>query len=67
VTFTDTSTSRLGCAIDSWAWQSTDGWVSDQQIPGSHTYIVPGTYEVTLTVHNAAGFASTGAVQILVR
>jgi Flp pilus assembly protein TadG/plastocyanin len=67
VTFTDTSTSRLGCAIDSWAWQSTDGWVSDQQIPGSHTYIVPGTYEVTLTVHNAAGFASTGAVQIQVR
>lgn len=67
VTFTDTSTSRLGCSIDGWFWQSTDGWVSSQQIPGPHTYIVPGTYEVTLTVHNAAGTVSTGAIQILVK
>jgi len=67
VTFTDTSTSRLGCSIDSWQWQASDGWVSDQQTPGTHTFIVPGTYEVTLTVHNAAGWVSTGAVQILVR
>ena len=67
VTFTDTSTTRLGCAIDAWSWQSSDGWVSDQQIPGPHTYIVPGTYEVTLTVHNAIGFTSTGAIQILVK
>lgn len=67
VTFTDTSTSRVGCAIDSWSWQSSDGWVSSQQIPGPHTYIVPGTYEVTLQVHNAVGWVSTGAVQILVK
>jgi Flp pilus assembly protein TadG len=67
VTFTDTSTSRVGCAIDSWSWQSSDGWTSNQQIPASHTYIVPGTYEVTLQVHNAVGWVSTGAVQILVK
>jgi TadE-like protein/PKD domain-containing protein len=67
VTFTDTSTSKFGCGIDAWSWESSDGWVSNQQIPGPHTYIVAGTYYVTLTVHNAVGWVSTGAVQILVK
>jgi PKD repeat protein len=73
VTFTDTSTSVTGCAIDNWFWKSTssDGtvnWTSTNQDPGSHTYITADTYLVELSVGNAAGFHdSTGAVQILVK
>jgi PKD repeat protein len=67
VTFTDTSSSVIGCAIDSWFWQSSDGWTSDQRNPAPHTYGVAGTYEVTLTVHNAVGSKTSGVVQILVK
>jgi Flp pilus assembly protein TadG len=65
VTFTDTSTS-IACAIDSWFWVSTDGWTSSQQNPPTHNYPKAGTYFVTLTVHNAAGSTTSGAVEILV-
>ena len=67
VTFTDTSSSVIGCSIDSWFWQSSDGWTSSQRNPPAHTYVVAGTYFVTLTVHNAAGFQTSGIVQILVK
>ena len=65
VTFTDTSTS-IACAIDSWYWVSSDGWTSSQQNPPTHNYPKAGTYFVTLTVHNAAGSTTSGAVEILV-
>jgi Flp pilus assembly protein TadG len=67
VTFTDTSSSVIGCSIDSWYWESSDGWTSSQRNPPVHTYVIAGTYFVTLTVHNAAGSQTSGVVQILVK
>jgi Flp pilus assembly protein TadG len=73
ITFTDTSTSVTGCAIDNWAWKSTNSagivlWTSTQQNPGTFNYVLAGTYYVELQVHNAAGqWVSTGAVQIIVK
>ena len=63
---TDTSTSP-NCGIDSWIWTWGDGTTGSGQTPGTHTYVVAGTYNVTLTVHNAAGSNTTGAVQITAR
>ncbi|TNE54367.1 MAG: PKD domain-containing protein [Bacteroidetes bacterium] len=34
-----------------WAWDFGDGFISSTQNP-SHTYLIPGTYTVTLTVSN---------------
>ena len=72
ITFSDTSTSIIGCSIDMWTWTSTNsagvvGWTSDQRDPGARTYNVAGTYFVELQVHNSAGWISTGAVQITVK
>src|SRR6185503_20670925 len=53
VTFTDLSSSG-GSTITSWAWNFGDGATSTAQNP-SHTYLVPGTYTVSLTATNAIG------------
>ena len=53
VQFTDQS-SREPTA---WSWDFGDGETSTVQHP-THTYTVPGTYSVTLTVTNAAGSAA---------
>jgi len=66
LTVTDTSTS-LSCGITSWFWVLGDGAVSSAQNPGPHTYVTAGTYYVTLTVANAAGSNTTGAVEIKVK
>lgn len=66
LTVTDTSTS-LSCGITSWFWVFGDGAVSSAQSPGPHTYVTEGTYYVTLTVANAAGSNTTGAVEIKVK
>ncbi|MCU0631571.1 MAG: SBBP repeat-containing protein, partial [Methanolinea sp.] len=50
VQFTDTSTHDP----TSWAWTFGDGGTSTLQNP-NHTYTLPGTYNVTLTVTNEAG------------
>jgi PKD repeat protein len=70
VTFTDTSTSITGCAIDSWNWSFGDGAVFSGRFPPAHLYAVSpsgGYYFVTLVVNNAAGPGTTGAVAIQVR
>jgi Flp pilus assembly protein TadG len=67
VTFTDTSSSMIGCSIGSWYWESSDGWTSRQRNPTAHSYVAAGTYFVTLTVDNAAGSATSGVVQIMVK
>lgn len=73
ITFTDTSTSVVGCAIDNWEWTASDSagttmWTSTQQNPGTFNYLLSGSYFVQLRVHNAAGsWVSTGAVQIIVK
>ena len=50
VQFTDLSTG----VVDSWLWDFGDGTTSTLQHP-SHTYTMPGDYNVTLTVTNAGG------------
>jgi Flp pilus assembly protein TadG len=66
LTVVDTSTSP-NCGIISWFWQWGDGSTSLLQAPGPKLYLVPGDYDVTLTVTNAAGLDTTGAVRITVR
>jgi hypothetical protein len=66
LTVVDTTTSP-NCAITSWFWTWGDNSTSSVQNPGSHVYLVAGTYEVTLRVANAAGTNTTGAVQIKVK
>lgn len=71
VTFTDTSTST-SCGITSWFWVATkasDGtvaWQSSVQNPPQTTFVTADTYNVTLTVANAAGSNTTGAIAITV-
>jgi len=64
VNFTDTSTSSGG-AIVSRNWDFGDGTASTQANPGK-TYATPGTYNVQLTVTDAAGksAAITQAVRV---
>jgi PKD repeat protein len=56
VSFTDTSTN----SPTSWLWDFGDGTTSNVASP-SHTYAVPGTYSVSLTVTNAQGSSSTSS------
>jgi Flp pilus assembly protein TadG len=69
VTVTDTSTS-INCGITSWVWTWGDNTTSNVQNPTSHTYLVSNAakaYFITLTVTNAAGNNTSGAVQITVK
>jgi len=50
VTFTDLSTNNPS----TWHWDFGDGTTSDEQHP-VHTFTSPGTYTVTMTVHNRLG------------
>jgi PKD repeat protein len=50
VSFTDTSTG----SPTAWAWSFGDGYTSAEQNP-AHTYASDGSYQVNLTVSNAAG------------
>jgi PKD repeat protein len=54
VSFTDTSTG----GPTSWTWDFGDGTSSSEQHP-VHTYTVPGTYSVSLTVSSTEGTGST--------
>ena len=53
VQFTDISTAN-GDNIAGWSWDFGDGGTSTGLNP-SHTYVVPGSYTVTLNVSTAAG------------
>ena len=66
VTVTDTSTSP-GCAITGWAWRWDVGVYSYGQNPGSHTYYATGSYDISLTVTNSTGQATSGVVTIVVK
>lgn len=69
VTVTDTSTS-INCGLTSWFWTWGDGSTSDVKNPGSHTYYAANAakaYSITLTVGNAAGFKTSGIVQVQVK
>lgn len=58
VTFEDTSTDFPPDLPRSWLWDFGDGGSSTDQNP-THTYTVPGTYDVTLTVTDPAGSDSS--------
>lgn len=55
VLFTDIST---GGVPASWNWETGDGIYSEHAMNATHTFTKPGTYNVTLTVTNAAGGSS---------
>ena len=69
VTVQDTSTST-SCGITSWYWvierNNSVWWFSGDQSPSVPTMGTPGTYKITLTVTNAAGNNTSGAVEIKV-
>lgn len=65
VNLTDTSTS-VACGITSWFWSFGDGTTSLQKDPPQKVYNKEGAYDVTLTVTNAVGSSTTGAVRITV-
>ncbi|MCR9245877.1 MAG: PKD domain-containing protein [bacterium] len=51
VTFTDQSTTTHPNGITSWAWDfENDGTIDSTAQNPQHTYLVPGTYDVRLTV-----------------
>ena len=55
-TFTDLSTTDT--TLSTWQWDFGDGGSSNQQNP-THTYTVPGLYDVTLIVTNVIGCTDT--------
>jgi Flp pilus assembly protein TadG len=65
VTFTmvNTTTSPF-CPILAWFWDFGDNTTSTEMSPPAHVYVAKGNYKVTLTVTNAVGTDTTGAVQV---
>ncbi|MDT8357568.1 MAG: PKD domain-containing protein, partial [Methanomicrobiaceae archaeon] len=61
VQFTDASTGAIA-----WSWDFGDGISSTEQDP-SHTYQLPGTYTVTLTVTSAEGLSDTATGTVSIR
>jgi Flp pilus assembly protein TadG len=66
ITVLDTSV-PVGSCIGSWKWEWGDGYVSFGKDPGDHTYLVPGTYVVYLTVSGPAGTNTSGGATIKVK
>ena len=64
VDFHDDSTALPG-TISAWLWQFGDGTTSTTQHP-SHTYTLPGVYQVTLTVTDSHGCVSTHRANVTV-
>jgi gliding motility-associated-like protein len=61
-TFTDTTTGAPGV----WTWDFGDGSPVDANQDPSHTYLVGGTYQVTLIAGNSAGCIDTLVTSITV-
>ena len=65
VSFTDQSTTPSG-EIVAWLWDFDDGQTSEEQHP-THTFVLPGTYNVNLTVTNSHNRSDDGGATITVR
>jgi PKD repeat protein len=63
VSFTGASSTG---GISAYAWKFGDGATGSGAKP-KHTYSKPGTYTVTLTVTDAAGFTSTRTLKVVVK
>jgi Flp pilus assembly protein TadG len=66
LTVANTTTSPY-CPITAWLWTFGDNTTSTDMAPPPHVYIVKGNYKVTLTVTNAVGTDTTGAVMVHVQ
>jgi Flp pilus assembly protein TadG len=66
LTVVNTTTSPF-CPITAWFWEFGDKTTSTLMSPPPHVYVVKGNYKVTLTVTNAVGTDTTGAVMVRVR
>ncbi|MFZ1610630.1 MAG: PKD domain-containing protein [Chitinophagales bacterium] len=55
VSVSDYSTYLPGYNITGYFWDFGDGFTTTSATPGPHTYLLPGTYTITLTVYTAAG------------
>jgi PKD repeat protein len=64
IQFTDLSSDPDG-ELASWNWSFSDGEVSIQQNP-THTYSLPGTYSVTLTVVDQDGSSASVTKPVIV-
>lgn len=62
--YPDTAATNLG-AIQTWWWNFGDGFTSPNPI-GSHAYLAPGTYSVSLTVTDTLGCDSTVVHDIII-
>lgn len=62
--FTDTSTDADGTVVE-WLWEFGDGASSTDQNP-SHTYVINGTYTVTLSASDNEGGTSTVSQDVTV-
>lgn len=60
VTFSDTSTTWEGDPILTWYWTFDDGGTSNEPAP-THQYVVPGSYEPSLTLTTVSGQSKTVA------
>lgn len=72
MTVTDTSSASAWCPITSWAWDWGDGVITYGQAQAPHVFYNPGpaankSFSVTLTVTNAVGSSTSGAVIITVK
>jgi Flp pilus assembly protein TadG len=63
LTTVNTTTSPF-CPILAWFWDFGDNTTSTEMSPPAHVYVAKGNYKVTLTVTNAVGTDTTGAVQV---
>ena len=66
LTVVNTTTSPF-CPITAWLWSFGDNTTSTEMAPPPHVYVVKGNYKVTLTVTNAVGTDTTGAIMVRVR
>ncbi|MBL7199282.1 MAG: PKD domain-containing protein, partial [Anaerolineae bacterium] len=65
VVYTDRSTTD-GPPIASWRWSFGDGEGTSAEQHPSHTYLMPGTYTVTLQVTDTLGYSDQGTSTVTV-
>jgi hypothetical protein len=67
VQFSGSATDPDGDALVSFEWSFGDGNTAGGTLTPSHTYTVPGTYTVTLTVTDSRGGVGTDSLEVRVR
>jgi PKD repeat protein len=65
VDFNATASSDIDGSIESYSWNFGDGTIASSSI-SSHTYSIPGTYDVTLIATDNDGFMAKETLQVTV-